>query len=94
MNMGPFVKTSIGLAVALSVCVPRVTTAAGPTAVTAAEEQADVVYVQARDLIEQGRFDAAIDRRNQLIAEKAVVPTRRSTGGRTASQKSANAPMR
>ena len=103
MNMGPFVKTSIGLAVALSVCVPRVTTAAamaglkpcatravvaeltcsdvaqafrpaaftGPTALTAAEEQADVVYVQARDLIEQGRFDAAIDRLNQLIAEKS-----------------------
>ncbi len=103
MNTGPFVKTSIGLAVALSVCVPRVTTAAamaglkpcatravvaeltcsdvaqafrpaefaGPTALTAAEEQADVVYVQARDLIEQGRFDAAIDRLNQLIAEKS-----------------------
>ena len=91
MNMGPFVKTSIGLAVALSVGVPRVTTAAvagaataghvsqafrpaafaGPTALTGAEEQSDVVYVQARDLIEQGRFDAAIDRLDQLIAEKS-----------------------
>jgi hypothetical protein len=88
MKMGPFVKTSIWLAAALTtVCVPRVATAEEPAvaqafraaraamaetaAFAAAEEQSDVVYVQARDLIEQGRFDAAIDRLDQLIAEKS-----------------------
>jgi hypothetical protein len=36
----------------------------------AAEEQSDALYTQARDLIEQGRFDLAIDRLNVLIADR------------------------
>ncbi len=36
-----------------------------------AEEQVESLYAQARDLIEQGRFDLAIDRLNVLIADRS-----------------------
>jgi hypothetical protein len=39
--------------------------------IAAAEEQAESLYTQARDLIEQGRFDLAIDRLNVLIADRS-----------------------